>query len=122
MFDSFCSYQSALLTEFDRLSAEFNFQMVDASADAKTVCAHLQQNILHLLERDSRKNFISRLYNDSTTTPQPVVQATLQEKTQIRERAAKPVDTALFAVASPVAAPSTNGNGNGHHHAAHSGD
>ncbi|HEY4949186.1 MAG TPA: hypothetical protein VIH88_02520 [Candidatus Acidoferrales bacterium] len=118
-FDSFCSYQSALLTEFDRLSAEFNFQMVDAATDARTVCAHLQQNILQLLERDARKNFMSRLYNDSTTAPQPA----LQEKTQERERAAKPADTALFAVASPVAAPSTNGNGNGngHHHAAHPG-
>ena len=119
MFDSFCSYQAALLTEFDRLSAEFNFQMVDAAADARTVCAHLQRNILHLLERDSRKNFMSRLYNDSTTAPQPV----LQEKTQERGRAAKPIDTALFAVPTPVAAPSTNGNGNGngHHHAAHLG-
>ena len=58
MFDSFCSYQAALLTEFDRLSAEFNFQMVDAATDARTVCAHLQKNILHLLERDSRKDFI----------------------------------------------------------------
>ena len=105
MFDSFCSYQAALLTEFDRLSAEFNFQMVDAAADAKTVCAYLQKNILHLLERDSRKNFISRLYNDSTTAP-------------------KSTDTALYAVAAPVAAPNTNGNGtgNGHHHrAAHPG-
>jgi thymidylate kinase len=103
MFDSFCSYQAALLTEFDRLSAEFNFQMVDAAADARTVCAHLQRNILHLLERDSRKNFISRLYDDSTTAPQPA-------------------DTGLYAVAAPVAAPSANGNGNGHHHhAAHPG-
>jgi dTMP kinase len=117
MFDSFCSYQSALLTEFDRLSAEFNFQMVDAAADARTVCAHLQQNILHLLERDSRKHFMSRLYNDSTTAPQVPPQAALQEKSQ--ERANKSADTALFAVAAPAATPSTNGNG--HHLAAHHG-
>jgi dTMP kinase len=117
MFDSFCSYQSALLTEFDRLSAEFNFQMVDAAADARTVCAHLQQNILHLLERDSRKHFMSRLYNDSTTAPQLPPQAALQEKSQ--ERANKSADTALFAVAAPAATPSTNGNG--HHLAAHHG-
>jgi hypothetical protein len=105
MFDSFCSYQAALLTEFDRLSAEFNFQMVDAAAEARTVCAHLQKNILHLLERDSRKDFISHLYNDSTAAPQPA-------------------DTSLFAVATATAAPSPNGNGNGnghHHHAAHHG-
>jgi len=113
MFDSFCSYQSALLTEFDRLSAEFNFQMIDAAADAQTICAHLQQNILHLLERDSRKNFISRLYNDSTTAPQPA----LHEKSQERERISKPADTTLFAVATPVATPPANGNG--HHHATH---
>jgi len=115
MFDSFCSYQSALLTEFDRLSAEFNFQMVDAAADARTVCAHLQENILQLLERDSRKHFMSRLYNDSTAVSQPA----LQEKSQERDRATKPADKALFAVAAPVATPSTNGNG--HHHAAHHG-
>lgn len=117
MFDSFCSYQAALLTEFDRLSAEFNFQMVDAATDARTVCAQLQQNILQLLERDSRKNFMSRLYNDSTSAPQPAPHAALQEKTQ--ERAAKQADTALFAVATPAATPNTNGNG--HHHAAHHG-
>src|SRR5277367_2874529 len=105
MFDSFCNYQAALLTEFDHLSTEFNFQIVDAATDPRTVCAQLQQNILHLLERDSRKNFISRLYNDSTAAPQPA-------------------DTAAFAVAAPVVTPSTNGNGNGnghHHHAAHHG-
>src|SRR5271169_6170708 len=115
MFDSFGSYQAALLTEFDRLSAEFNFQMVDAAADARTVCAHLQHNILHLLERDSRTNFMSRLYHDSTTAPQPA----LQEKIQEHERATKPTDTALFALAAPAATPSTNGNG--HHHSAHHG-
>ncbi len=121
MFDSFCSYQSALLTEFDRLSAEFNFQMVDAAAGAQTVCAQLQHNILQLLERDSRKNFISRLQNESTTATQLTPRAALHERVQERERAAKPADTALFAVATPVATPSTNGNGNGNgrHHAAH---
>jgi hypothetical protein len=75
--------------------------MVDAAADSRTVCAHLQQNILHLLERDSRKNFMSRLYNDSTAVPQAD-------------------DTAIYAVAAPAAAPTTNGNGH-HPHATHHG-
>jgi dTMP kinase len=118
MFDSFCSYQAALLTEFDRLSAEFNFQMVDAAADARTVCAHLQQNILHLLERDSRKKFMSRLYDDSTTVAQLAPHAALQGKSQERERTDKTADTALFTVAAPVTTSTTNGNG--HYHAAHS--
>src|SRR5271156_5139885 len=65
MFDSFCSYQAALLAEFDRLSPEFNFQMVDAARDAKTVCEHLKENILRLLEKDSRKSFMAQAYDNS---------------------------------------------------------
>jgi dTMP kinase len=118
MFDSFCSYQAALLTEFDRLSAEFNFQMVDAAADSRTVCAHLKENILHLLERDSRKNFMSRLYSDPTAASSPAPQEKpLRER--IFERAPVPVDTGVFAVAAPVAPRASNGNG--HHPAAHDG-
>src|ERR1700693_2523526 len=64
MYDSFCNYQAALLAEFDRLSSEFNFQMVDASPDALTVSAHLKKNILQLLAKDSRKSFIAGLYGD----------------------------------------------------------
>jgi dTMP kinase len=52
MYDSFCNYQSALLAEFDRLREEFNFETVDASADAETVCAHLKTKILGILEQD----------------------------------------------------------------------
>src|ERR1700682_480782 len=50
MYDSFCNYQAALLAEFDRLSEEYNFETVDASADAGTVCAHLKEKILRILE------------------------------------------------------------------------
>src|SRR6267378_5517376 len=37
MYDSFCNYQAALLTEFDQLGEEYRFETVDASADAATV-------------------------------------------------------------------------------------
>jgi dTMP kinase len=50
MYDSFCSYQTALLAEFDRLSEEYRFETIDASADAETVCAHLKSRILEVLE------------------------------------------------------------------------
>src|ERR1700741_745648 len=49
MYDSFCNYQTALLTEFDHLGAEYNFEAVDASADADTVCAYLKARILGIL-------------------------------------------------------------------------
>lgn len=108
MYDSFCSYQAALLTEFDRMSSEFNFEMVDASPDAKTVCEHLKKNILQLLERDSRKSFVTRLYADSAR----------ELAGGVDKMASVPVRSSIlstsFPVAAPAAAPASNGNG---HHA-----
>ena len=59
MYENFRSYQTALLAEFDRLSVEFHFEAVDASADVKIVFALLQNKILGVLERDSRKAYLS---------------------------------------------------------------
>jgi dTMP kinase len=50
MYDSFCNYQAALLAEFERLGEEYKFEVVDATADAETVCAHLKNRILSILE------------------------------------------------------------------------
>jgi dTMP kinase len=52
MYDSFCNYQTALLTEFDRLGAEYNFETVDASADADTVFGYLKARVLGILKPD----------------------------------------------------------------------
>ena len=69
MYESFRAYQTALLAEFDRLSAEYNFQTIDASADPKVVFAQLKHKILSILESDSRKAFISKLYERPVETP-----------------------------------------------------
>src|SRR5271166_4210398 len=63
MYESFRSYQTALLAEFDRLSVEFNFETVDAAKDAKDVFEQLKSKILHVLESDSRNAYLSRLYD-----------------------------------------------------------
>ncbi len=55
MFENFRSYQGALLAEFDKLSAEFNFETVDASADAKLVFAQLQAKVERVLHSDPRQ-------------------------------------------------------------------
>jgi dTMP kinase len=60
MYDSFCNYQSALLAEFDRLRDEFNFETVDGSADAESVCAHLKTKILRILEPDVSQTGFSK--------------------------------------------------------------
>jgi dTMP kinase len=59
MYDSFCNYQTALLAEFDRLSEEYKFEVIDASADAGQVFERLKAGIFNVLEADSRKEFIS---------------------------------------------------------------
>jgi dTMP kinase len=53
MYESFCNYQRALLAEFDRLSTEYKFETVEASADAKLVFSLLKPRILEVLERGS---------------------------------------------------------------------
>jgi hypothetical protein len=105
MYDSFCSYQAALLTEFDRMSSEFNFEMVDASPDAKTVCEHLKKNILHLLERDSRRSFVARLYAE----PGKDLAGGFDKMT------AAPVRSGLRSASFPSAIASPASNGHGHH-------
>ncbi|MGA8022392.1 MAG: hypothetical protein WCC18_15130 [Candidatus Acidiferrales bacterium] len=105
MYDSFCSYQAALLTEFDRMSSEFNFEMVDASPDAKTVCEHLKTNILQLLERDSRKSFVERLYTEAA-----------KERSFVLDKipgapVRSTVLTNSFPPPTPIVAPASNGNG-----------
>jgi dTMP kinase len=64
MYDSFCSYQAALLAEFDRLSVEYGFEVVDAAGDVRTVFAQLKAKVLRVLERDTRQEFIARQVPD----------------------------------------------------------
>jgi hypothetical protein len=66
MYDSFCSYQAALLAEFDRLGEEYKFETVDGSAEAKLVFTQLQTKILRILESDSRKVFLPKLFSVPT--------------------------------------------------------
>jgi dTMP kinase len=112
MYDSFCNYQAALLAEFDRLSSEFNFQMVDASPDALTVSAHLKKNILQLLAKDSRKSFIAGLYGDSALEA-----STASGKKHIASVHSMVAGTVgAYPVSTPMVPEASNGNG---HHALH---
>ena len=108
MYDSFCNYQAALLAEFDRQSQEFKFETVDASADARAVFSHLKSKILHLLEADSRDEYLSRLSSKTT-------------ECAARIAAEKSAGAVLSAgnksnlITAPVPAHASNGNGRAHH-------
>jgi dTMP kinase len=56
VYESFCAYQSALLAEFERLSAEYKFEVVNATLDEDRVFAQLKAGILRVLEIDSAKD------------------------------------------------------------------
>jgi hypothetical protein len=69
MYDSFCRYQTALLAEFDRLSTEYGFEVVDAGADVRAVFAQLKVKVLRVLERDTREEFVSKRESELRNWP-----------------------------------------------------
>src|SRR5579872_1870794 len=46
MYESYCNYQKSLLAEFDRLSEQYKFDTIDATAEPRTVFSMLQERIL----------------------------------------------------------------------------
>ena len=114
MYDSFCHYQDALLAEFDRLSEEYKFETLDASADARSVFSQLKVKILALLENDSRKRFQAMLAMGANggsipRTEQDSIAAAARKHSVTRD---------LELVSRPFTAQPQNGNGHGNGHAA----
>jgi dTMP kinase len=107
MYDSFCNYQAALLTEFDRQSQEFKFETVDASADARAVFSHLKSKILHLLEVDSRDEYLSRLSTRTTESAARIA-------TEKSAGAVLSTGNNSNLMTAPVSARASNGNGRAH--------
>jgi dTMP kinase len=50
MYESFCKYQSALMTQFDNLAREYGFQVADASQPVETIFEQLRDEIRHVLQ------------------------------------------------------------------------
>jgi len=66
MYESFRNYQTKLLQQFDRLAEEYNFNVVDASTDIRTVFEQLRSGILRTLQGEPRPAAVQ-------TTPGPVM-------------------------------------------------
>ena len=110
MYDSFCNYQAALLAEFDRLSEEFKFDTIDASADSGRIFSQLKVKILALLESDSQKALVSMLEMGAAGRSMPKA-----EEDAIAAAARQySVTRDLELVSQPFAAHAPHGNGNGH--------
>lgn len=49
LFESFVNYQALLLEQFDKMSEEYNFQVIDASQSVEQISEQLKEKILPLL-------------------------------------------------------------------------
>jgi dTMP kinase len=59
MYDSFRKYQTELLTEFDRLAKDYNFEFNDATPDVRTVFEHLRAGVARVLSGEPREPLFS---------------------------------------------------------------
>lgn len=55
MYESFRKYQTSLLTQFDVLAEEYGFEVVDASADIRTVFETLRSGISRVLSGEAHE-------------------------------------------------------------------
>jgi hypothetical protein len=59
MYDSFRKYQTELLTEFENLAKEYNFEVIDATPDVRTVFEHLRAGVARVLSGEPREPLFS---------------------------------------------------------------
>jgi hypothetical protein len=59
MYDSFRKYQTELLGEFDNLAKEFDFEVIDATPDVRTVFEELRAGIARVLSGEPREPLFS---------------------------------------------------------------
>jgi dTMP kinase len=62
-YDSFVEYQSRLLREFDRMSGEYGFRVVDASRSIRRVASDLRRAVARVIEADE---FLAQSGGDAT--------------------------------------------------------
>lgn len=106
MYDGFCNYQRALLSEFDRLRVEYGFETIDASPEPKIVFAMLKAKILDLLD-NPRKAYLTRQVEETIER----LTRTIEARASLAVPASGPgVVPALQPVARFL-----GGNGNTHH-------
>jgi len=55
MYESFRRYQTALLAQFDAMAKEYDFTVIDASPDIRTVFERLRDGILRVLKGEPRE-------------------------------------------------------------------
>jgi dTMP kinase len=60
MYESFRKYQTALLAQFDKMAQEYDFTVIDASPDIRTVFERLRAGISRVLKGEPREPLFVR--------------------------------------------------------------
>ena len=61
LYDSFIKYQTRLLRVFDRMSLEYNFNVLNASRSVRTVAADLRRAVTQLIDATKHEDNVSPL-------------------------------------------------------------
>jgi dTMP kinase len=86
MYESFRKYQTALLAEFDNLAQEYNFEVIDATADIRSVFDRLCAGISRVLSGEPREP----LFSVTAPVPEPEEAAPVPQGGSEMPVAAKP--------------------------------
>jgi dTMP kinase len=102
-YDSFIAYQKLLLKEFDRMTGEYGFRVIDASRPVRRVANELRRRISKLIEDKT-------VERDSAASVAPKEKETLGAETQAKVKPAetmvakvKPVETTVAKETSDAA-------------------
>src|SRR5262249_34501034 len=87
-YDSFIAYQRLLLKEFDRMTGEYGFQVIDSSRPVRRVASELRRAISKVIEGDKIVEGDSSVMAGAGTKEKEIAKAETPQKLQ-------PADTAV---------------------------
>jgi dTMP kinase len=121
MYESFRAYQAELLAEFERLATEYNFQIVDASAEPRVVFAQLKAKVLNILEDDSRAAYLAKPPEVLKADPPAAIVRTERHIAPTPDAVSREIDLLFQSMVAYYSARShihslSHANGNGAHH------
>jgi dTMP kinase len=123
MYESFRAYQTALLAEFDRLGAEYDFRTIDASAEPRVVFAQLKAKVLNVLEGDSRAAYLAKSTERAAGAPTTPILSEPEPVVPVSSDVHREIDVLFQTMVAHYSArslvhsnASANGNGHGNGH------
>ena len=69
MYESFLKYQGNLLSQFDRLAEEYQFEVIDATEDIRTMFEQLKRKIARVLDGETEPALVFPHHRTTELTP-----------------------------------------------------